>query len=655
MLSNSEESWKKYFPYEPRPLQRTIMNFIEKKGIKENTHFVLEAANGTGKTISLLSLVIPYAERYDKKIVYLARTHSQIDRVIDELEEISEKKEGVKVNGVGLRGRGALCLNSMVKEYANNNRAVQEMCQQLKTSKKCEYWNNMSDEKRVLPLIKEISMRPVNAEIILEMADAAYVCPSETAKLALSTVNVVACSYLYIFDHNIRKIFLEQLNCDLKDVILIVDECHNLAENINQINSDEIRSFSIRQALREARLYRENKIEYFLETLENNIEKLVGTMGNKYELRIDPAMFLDQLEIDFNDVNYYDTTIDEDFFIEMIEAGSIIRNRLAKQDKEPRSFIGRIGEFLYKWHENIGKVEYSFSLEKTMTGEYKNAILKISSLDPSIVSYEILDNLHSSFSMSGSLGDPDAYSLLLGLNRLNTITNILPSPYKSNNIQTVITKSLTTSYNKRSDMMWMKYVHSIVSIVENTPKNIGIFTPSYTILKKIMDSGLENKISKPIYEIKRGMSSDDNDKIVSKFKNEADNNGAVLISVLGGRSSEGADFPGEYMQSVIVIGIPYAPPSVQTQSQIEYLESKFPKKGRALAYQIPAINRASQAAGRPVRSLNDVAFIMLGDERFSQKNVFEQLPGWIRDSVERIDYNPNELGKKVDDFYKNMI
>ena len=64
------------------------------------------------------------------------------------------------------------------------------------------------------------------------------------------------------------------------------------------------------------------------------------------------------------------------------------------------------------------------------------------------------------------------------------------------------------------------------------------------------------------------------------------------------------------MQSVIVIGIPYAPPSVQTQSQIEYLESKFPKKGRALAYQIPAIN-ISQAAGRPVRSLNDVAFIML--------------------------------------------
>ena len=151
------------------------------------------------------------------------------------------------------------------------------------------------------------------------------------------------------------------------------------------------------------------------------------------------------------------------------------------------------------------------------------------------------------------------------------------------------------------------------------------------------------------------MSSDDNDKIVSKFKNEADKNGAVLISVLGGRSSEGADFPGEYMQSVIVIGIPYAPPSVQTQSQIEYLESKFPKKGRALAYQIPAINSASQAAGRPVRSLNDVAFIMLGDERFSQKNVFEQLPGWIRDSVERIDYNPNELGKKVDDFYKNMV
>jgi DNA excision repair protein ERCC-2 len=45
------------------------------------------------------------------------------------------------------------------------------------------------------------------------------------------------------------------------------------------------------------------------------------------------------------------------------------------------------------------------------------------------------------------------------------------------------------------------------------------------------------------------MSSKENEKMVAEFKACADGDGAVLLGVQGGRSSEGVDFPGNQMNS----------------------------------------------------------------------------------------------------------
>ena len=128
--------------------------------------------------------------------------------------------------------------------------------------------------------------------------------------------------------------------------------------------------------------------------------------------------------------------------------------------------------------------------------------------------------------------------------------------------------------------------------------------------------------------------------------------GAALISVLGGRSSEGSDYPGAEMQSVIVVGIPYAKPTPSVQASIEYLGSQFPTKGREFGYNIPALTRASQAAGRPIRSLEDYAVIILMDYRYIRHYYKKHLPNWLKENLHLVQAESNVIEEKIKKFYQ---
>ena len=68
--------------------------------------------------------------------------------------------------------------------------------------------------------------------------------------------------------------------------------------------------------------------------------------------------------------------------------------------------------------------------------------------------------------------------------------------------------------------------------------------------------------------------------------------------------------------SVVCIGIPNPPPSVLSNSLKEYVADKFGKEN-AWRYTVtqPAINSILQAMGRPIRSVDDRALILLLDKR----------------------------------------
>ena len=97
---------------------------VIQEGLRDLQHLVIEAANGAGKTISVLAQVLSYVKAYNDvlentndrlKNVYLTRTNNQSDRVIEELYEINEEC-GTTIKGISKRGRKSMCSNDRIQE-----------------------------------------------------------------------------------------------------------------------------------------------------------------------------------------------------------------------------------------------------------------------------------------------------------------------------------------------------------------------------------------------------------------------------------------------------------------------------------------------------------------------------------------------------------
>jgi Rad3-related DNA helicase len=85
-------------------------------------HCVLEMPSGTGKTVSLLSLIVAYQQNYPepRKLIYCSRTMSEIEKALAELKALMAyrtKELGYveEFRGLGLTSRKNLCLHPSVK------------------------------------------------------------------------------------------------------------------------------------------------------------------------------------------------------------------------------------------------------------------------------------------------------------------------------------------------------------------------------------------------------------------------------------------------------------------------------------------------------------------------------------------------------------
>jgi DNA excision repair protein ERCC-2 len=106
------------------------------------------------------------------------------------------------------------------------------------------------------------------------------------------------------------------------------------------------------------------------------------------------------------------------------------------------------------------------------------------------------------------------------------------------------------------------------------------------------------------------------------------------------------------MNSVVVVGVPYAEPTPRVKAQIEYYDKCFPGLGREYGYVLPAMKKASQAAGRPIRTLDDRGAIVFLDYRFSTAYCRSFLPSWIANGMKTLPNEKGILAKEICIFFK---
>uniref|UniRef100_A0A452ES65 DEAD/H-box helicase 11 n=2 Tax=Capra hircus TaxID=9925 RepID=A0A452ES65_CAPHI len=116
--------------------------------------------------------------------------------------------------------------------------------------------------------------------------------------------------------------------------------------------------------------------------------------------------------------------------------------------------------------------------------------------------------------------------------------------------------------------------------------------------------------------------------------------GALLLSVVGGKMSEGINFSDNLGRCVVMVGMPY--PNIMSpelQEKMAYLDQTLPRApgqgrpGKALVENL-CMKAVNQSIGRAIRHQKDFASIVLLDQRYASPAIQAKLPAWIRDRVE---------------------
>ncbi|MFX0106947.1 MAG: hypothetical protein ACFE7R_01555, partial [Candidatus Hodarchaeota archaeon] len=468
------------FPYpQARRGQDEMMTEIE-SAVREGVHICAEAPNGFGKTCTTLSGVLPWVKENGGKLLYCARTHRQLDRVVEELVAISEKSD---VSGVSFRGRRHMCINEFVLENADLVAPISEVCGHLRASRRCAFYERLRKMGGPEDLLEDMPAHVLTAPELVNIGRKMSVCPYELAKRLAKVVDVVALSYLYVFDPWIMESFLPDLETPMSKMILVQDEAHNVPSTALDSASDMLTISTIRSALREATTYNDSMAKDFSRALAKCVLELSSGMDENEERIIDPKALYDYAL----ETSGIDSEMDVLSYLK--DLGTKIRRGLLKAGKFPRSSIHRVADFLLHWLKLTKRNDYSFILSSERgRGESRKVALNLVALDPTSVTSPILNLVHSSVAVSGTISPLDAYSEMLGFGEVS-IKKSFDNPFATRNRLCMIVEGLETSFQARNDAMFGRMVDHCVAIAHATPGNTGIFTTSYFVAKSLLNAG----------------------------------------------------------------------------------------------------------------------------------------------------------------------
>ena len=619
---------------------------------------MLVAPNGTGKTVIALSGLLPLAYEKNLKIIYTCRTHAQNRRVVKELikisQEIEDEKLSLKLNGISIRGRNEMCLNETLLSLKLNPKESMSVCADLRQNRNCKYFLNLlkkrGDTESAMKLAPELFEKPIDAEELITFCKDKQICPYFLCKFLLKDMKIIICNYQWLFNPDIRNQFIQFIDQELNNCIIVLDECHNIIDIATEVNSDKLSPYSLRLCLKDLEMYRspnlmQNFVIYLLDYLNEKKQLL-----NKREQELNPIAFLKILleNLNIRDLNEFKNLVND---IQEFSA-SIHEEKLAN-GKISRDYLGSFADFWSKWLKRFNLDNYFFCTNIRERKGKSSISLEIVALDPREIVIPILKTAYTSLSLSGTV-NPYVYNNLMGLNESGKSYKgmVANSPFQKKNIKAVIIEGVDTKRSNRTPAMFKKMIEKIDEVISCTPANIGIFCASYQILNGLFSNGIDKiakKNGKKLFIEEPRLSASENNSMVEEFKSFASNGGAVLLGVCGGRNSEGEDYPGDYMNSVVIAGFPYHLPTPRVEAKIKYYDKVFNKQGWNFAYLYPAIQRANQASGRPIRKLADKGAIIFMDSRFKAK--YKWISEWVREQLQIIPDKPNALLQNLNLFW----
>jgi len=589
------------FPYTFRKYQREMVSVMS-EGVR-GKHLVLESGTGTGKTICALFSTLNYCLPNGKVVLYLVRTNSQQRQVILELRRLG-------VYGLGIQGRQNMCLLARSDEELSKGTAeeLSKLCQERKSKtlrgrEGCPYYAKLmkSDIGKIRKWAKD---NIPTAEEMLSYCSKKDICPYEMNKILVPDAKVITSPYVYFFNPFIRNSLLEWMNRPLSEVVLVVDEAHNLPEYAREIRSAELSLRSIDLVKKEAIQHGDAEVLDGISIIDvcSILQRILLSLSEEYVIDEDGLLPPSALEEEIMHSLTITSSKLEVLAENLVVYGEIIREKRKREGKLPRSYIHSLGSFLLFWM----KLEGGEYVKLVHGGD--NPSLEGYCLDPSLAT-SVVKDCHSSIHMSGTLSPLDEYRDSIGLPD-DAILKELPSPFPEENRIILYTEDTTTKYEEllRDGEMFSKIKDHILEIVNSTERNTVVFFPSHNLLRQFLNSRKE--IRRRVYVEEKEMKQEELMKQVSKFKGSK----SILFAVVGGRISEGIDFPDKELEIAVLVGVPYPKPTAKQKALLHYYDVKF-NKGWDYSVRAPTTRKMLQSIGRLIRKEDDRGVAIILDRR----------------------------------------
>jgi len=556
-----------------------------RRALADGRHLLAHAPTGIGKTAVALVATLEVALRANKLVLFLTSRQSHHRIAIETVRRIETK--GPRIATVDLIAKQSMCLQENAPTFG---RAFHEFCDLKVKSRTCTYFTR--DNSAVVAAVLQ---RTLHVQELVRASGACRVCPHKVAMDAAARANLVVCDYNYVFSD---------------DLILVVDEAHNLPERIRAHLGGDLSVQDLLKTAKEARSI-DGEVSHQLAAVAKAMERYLLVLRSERIARKEE--FLDLVEDGLRKgrggaLGYTD-------FVEMVA--------FAGEDAVRRgvpSSLPSVAEFLARWRDQDEGI-----LRLVLPGPEGKFAFRL--MDPSVLSKRVFGQVHASVLMSGTLFPAEMYADLLGIERDRRVIRTYGSPFPRANRLLLAHPFLTTTYAKRSAEMHGLIAGEIIGIASGVRGNVAAFFPSYELLAEALERIRAHRLQKSILVEQSAWTKAHRDGALDALRLARADGGALLLGVQGGSLSEGVDYEDNLLSVVIVVGLPLSPPNVEVEALKDYYARKFGfEKGYDYAYVYPAVNKVLQAAGRPIRSERDRAAIILLEGRILEPRYARCLP-----------------------------
>ena len=626
------------FPFEYRKGQKEMTASVY-HSINEKLNLFVQAPTGIGKTMAaIFPSVKAIGEGKAEKLFYLTAKTALSHVAIGTFNTLIKK--GLDIVAISITAKEKCC---PMEECECNP----DVCPYAKG-----HYDRVNDA--MLDIMGHEKM--ITLESILSYSEKHQVCPFEFELDVSLFSDALICDYNYVFDPTVclKRYFGEGSN---GEYIFLVDEAHNLVDRargmysaplykedlmeVKKILSDDFDERFREKEKRDAYKKLKNIDDDTMMTLEMNERKLISALKESNKLLLNLKRRCESYQVvdssaDIASVN--------DLYNKLLTVMSAYSSFLEKEKDVPEREKVLNLYFDLMHFVNMYEVMNSKSVIYYEQQDQK-FMLKLFNVDPSDHLLERLEKARATVFFSATMLPIHYYKELLTGNT-DTPAIYLTSPFDPKKRRILIGRDVSSLYKRRTHEEFKKYAEYIKTICEARKGNYMVFFPSYRMLEDCLEVLYEIGFPeglKPIIQT-ANMSETERKDFLLAFEREDD---LIAFCILGGIFSEGIDLVGERLIGALIVGTGI--PMVCNENEI--LKNHFDDmngNGFDYAYRFPGMNKVEQAAGRVIRTEEDMGVICLLDERFVYGETIKLFPAeWSDYAV----VDRNNIKNTVQDFW----